>query len=581
MNELVDQQESNRLTEIERYRVLDSQPEQAFDRVTRLASEFFETPVAAISLCDRERLWFKSIVGLDCPEMPRSAGICSQVIYNDTPLVLHSASEHPEFHDHPMVADAPHVRFYAGAPLVTPSGQRIGSLCVADVKARPGFTSCEAGRLKDLASLVVDELELRLERMKAIRASDAKSSFLAAMSHEIRTPMNGVLGMTDLLLSTDDLGERQRQRIEVIKRSGHTLLALLDQILDLSKIEADKLELAKEPFDLRGLVQDLHALFQARAQEQDLWFDLMDRLGTVPTLLGDPLRIRQILSNFLNNAIKFTREGGVAIRASARSAGDDRFQIRLEVQDTGIGIDPASIDRVFAPFEQADISTCSQFGGTGLGLAICKRLAMMMGGDVGAESSPGQGSTFWLQVELEVASQEEKAEKSAAAGPADPKAQSRTTTSAQAATSKSAARAASAKRPNADEGGLAHILVAEDDPVNAYLVQEMLEAGSYRSTVVPDGSSVLELLDKEAFDLILMDGRMPDMSGLDVAQRIRQLPGAQASTPIIALTADAMSGDRERFLAGGMDDYVSKPIDQAVLFEAIDRCLQQNRPAAA
>ena len=351
MNELREQQEATRLVEIERYQVLDSEPEVAFDRVTKLASEFFGTPVAAISLCDRERLWFKSIVGLDIPECPRSAGICSQVIYNDNPLVLHSASEHPDFHDHPMVADAPHVRFYAGAPLVTPSGQRIGSLCVADVEARPGFTCEEAGRLKELASLVVDELELRLERMKAIRANHAKSDFLAAMSHEIRTPMNGVLGMTDLLLTTDDLGERQRQRVEVIQRSGRTLLALLDQILDLSKIEADKLELSKEPFDLRGLVQDLHALFQARAQEQQLWFDLMDRLGTVSPLLGDALRIRQILSNFLNNAIKFTREGGVALRASARSMPDGLIRVRLEVQDTGVGIEPGSIDRVFAHFE--------------------------------------------------------------------------------------------------------------------------------------------------------------------------------------------------------------------------------------
>ena len=581
MNELVEQQESNRLTEIERYQVLDSQPEQAFDRVTKLASEFFETPVAAISLCDRERLWFKSIVGLDCAEMPRTAGICSQVIYNDTPLVLHSASEHPEFHDHPMVADAPHVRFYAGAPLVTPSGQRIGSLCVADINARPGFTRAEAGRLKELASLVVDELELRLERMKAVRASDAKSSFLAAMSHEIRTPMNGVLGMTDLLLSNDDLAERQRQRIEVIKRSGHTLLALLDQILDLSKIEADKLELTKEPFDLRGLVQDLHTLFQARAQEQGLWFDLMDRLGTVPQLLGDPLRIRQILSNFLNNAIKFTREGGVAIRASARSMPNGNVQIRLDVQDTGIGIDPASIDRVFAPFEQADPSTCSQFGGTGLGLAICKRLAMMMGGDVGAESTQGQGSTFWLQAELEVADGQNASEKAASPEFRGPVSEPVMASAAQSAAPTTAARPAPSESAHADQHQQAHILVAEDDPVNAYLVEEILEAGGYSSTLVPNGRSVLDLLDKEPFDLILMDGRMPDMSGLEVAQKIRQLPNARASTPIIALTADAMSGDRERFLASGMDDYVSKPIDHAVLFAAIERCIQQSSRSAA
>ncbi|MDH3658649.1 MAG: ATP-binding protein [Alphaproteobacteria bacterium] len=578
MTELNDQQESTRLLEINRYQVLDSEPEQAFDRVTKLASEFFETPVAAISLCDQERLWFKSIVGLDILEMPRSAGICSQVIYNDTPLVLHSASDHPEFHDHPMVADAPHVRFYAGAPLVTPSGERIGSLCVADVDARPGFTCEEAGRLKDLASLVVDELELRLERMNAIRASDAKSAFLAAMSHEIRTPMNGVLGMTDLLLATDDLGERQRRRVEVIQRSGRTLLTLLDQILDLSKIEAEKLEVTKEPFDLRSLIQDLHVLFQARAQEQQLWFDLMDRLGAVPPLQGDHLRIRQILSNFLNNAIKFTREGGVALRASALRKPNGLVGVRVEVQDTGIGIGPESIDRVFAPFEQADASTCNQFGGTGLGLAICKRLASIMGGDVGAESTPGQGSTFWLQLELETAEKQDDADDAAPARGGDHG--SRPSSIAATPDPARAATGGTARTAHKNACGQVRILVAEDEPVNAFLVEEMLDAGGYASTVVHDGKSVLAALEKETFDLILMDSRMPDMNGLEVARRIRQLSDTRASTPIIALTADAMSGDRERFLAGGMNDYVSKPVDHAVLFEAIGRCLEQARSAA-
>ncbi|MGI9417008.1 MAG: ATP-binding protein [Geminicoccaceae bacterium] len=412
--------------------------------------------------------------------------------------------------------------------------------------------------------------------MKAIRASEAKSAFLAAMSHEIRTPMNGVLGMTDLLLTTDDLGERQRRRVEVIQRSGRTLLTLLDQILDLSKIEADKLEMAKEPFDMRALVQDVHALFQARAQEQQLWFDLMDRLGMVPPLLGDSLRIRQILSNFLNNAIKFTREGGVALHAGTCSRPSGRFQIRLEVQDTGIGIDPGSIDRVFAPFEQADLSTGSQFGGTGLGLAICKRLASMMGGDVGAESTPGQGSTFWLQIELETASEHDNENDPASSWPGKSSSQPPA-----AAAASAAARNVVSSSAHADEDQRAHILVAEDEPVNAYLIEEMLEAGGYTSTVVANGSLALELFDKEPFDLILMDGRMPDMSGLDVAERIRRLPDTRASTPIIALTADAVSGDRERFLAGGMDDYVSKPIDHVVLFAAIDRCLGRNRSAAA
>jgi GAF domain-containing protein len=319
MTDIALQEEARRVLEIERYQVLDSAPEAGFDRVTRLASEFFGAPVSAISLCDRERLWFKSIVGLDLPECPRTAGICSNVIYSNDPLILHSAAEHPRFRDHPMVCSAPHVRFYAGAPLVTPSGCRIGSLCIADLEARPGFTQAEGGRLKELASLVVDELELRLERQKALSASAAKSAFLAAMSHEIRAPMNGVLGMAELLLGADDLAPRHHRRIETILRSGETLLALLDQIFDLSKIEAGKLELDPKPFDLRELIQDLHALLQPRAQEKDLWFDLQDRLGAIGPVIGDPLRLRQILANLLSNGIKFTKEGGVALRAGARA----------------------------------------------------------------------------------------------------------------------------------------------------------------------------------------------------------------------------------------------------------------------
>lgn len=552
---LDDQQEMARISALNHYAVLDSEPEPAFERVTKLASEFFDVPVSSISFPVEERLWFKSIVGLNLNECPRAAGICSHVIESDTPLVLRDAQIDERFHDHPMVAGAPHVRFYAGAPLIAPSGHRVGSLCVADVKPRPGFAEADAGRLQELAMLVVDELELRMERKNAQRANEAKSAFLAAMSHEIRTPMNGVLGMAELLLTADDLSSRHRRRVEIIQRSGETLLTLLDQILDLSKIEAEKLELNTSPFDLRELVHDVHALFEPKAQSKNLWFDLKDRLGGHHLVIGDALRIRQILSNFLGNAIKFTEEGGVSLTAAIDDVTSATAKVRFEIKDTGLGIPSDDLERVFSPFEQGDRLTWSKFGGTGLGLAICKKLALLMGGGVGVDSVQGKGAIFWLEIDLPrqepdqlpSASLEVSARPKVMAGPA-----------------MSSAR----------------ILVAEDEPDMAILIEDMLHEAGHEAIIAHDGASVLRLLEEQTFDMVLMDGRMPDMSGFEATAKIRALTDDRAKIPIIALTAEAMTGDRERFLSAGMDDYVSKPIDYEKLVQAICRCGKLNRTQA-
>ena len=301
------------------------------------------------------------------------------------------------------------------------------------------------------------------------------------------------------------------------------------------------------PFDLRELIQDIHALFGPKAQGKALWFDLLDRLGENHLVVGDALRIRQILSNFLGNAIKFTEQGGLSLLAVVEPGPANSAKARFEIKDTGVGIEQTALDRVFAPFEQADRLTWSKFGGTGLGLAICKKLARLMGGDVGVESVPGRGSTFWLEINLDLQCAKVPSLETAGSSPVAVK--------------------SSPVPPSS-----CNVLVAEDDPDMAMLMDDMLKEAGHKVTIANDGAGVLKALEDRAFDVILMDGRMPDMSGFETTDHIRRLPDERANIPIIALTAEAMTGDRERFLSAGMDDYVSKPVSYDLLLRAIDRC---------
>jgi signal transduction histidine kinase len=399
----------------------------------------------------------------------------------------------------------------------------------------------------------IDEQQaMRLDRDAAIEANRLKSEFLATMSHEIRTPMNGVLGMCELLQRTD-LDKRQRHLSDTILRSARSLLEILNDILDFSKIEAGRLELENAAFAPAEIVQTVCAPFVAAAQAKGLEFVVRIEAGVPTLLVGDALRLRQVLTNLVSNAIKFTERGSVSVTCTLSGIRTDGIELRLAVSDTGIGVAASAQNRIFDPFAQADAQTTRRYGGTGLGLAIVRRLVTLMGGRVELRSSPGQGSTFIFTALLQRPVAEDLQRPVIdATGP----------------------RFSSAFAPS--------ILLAEDNAVNREVLTEMLEHIGCRVTAVENGALALAAVAGEDFDAILMDCQMPVMDGHTAASELRALERAAAQKPtfIIALTADATAENRRRCIEAGMDEVVTKPISQARLRNIILEAVRPANPKA-
>ena len=545
-----------RLAALRATALLDSPAEPEFDRLTSLAARILRVPVALTSLVDDRRQFFKSCFGLPDPVAsergtPLSHSFCQHVVRTGEPLVISDAREVADLRDNLAIRDLGLIA-YLGVPLMAPGGEVLGSFCAIDHEPRE-WTADDIATVRDLAHAVMTEIalreELRLQRETeaaleeardaAQSASRAKSDFVANMSHEIRTPLNGVIGMLQLLDGTA-LSDDQHRYVRTALSSGDALLGVVNDVLDFSKVEAGRLALDEHDFDLRLLVEETCEMLApaAQAKSVELLHEIDD--GLPSSVRSDAARWRQVLSNLLSNAIKFTREGEVVVRVAYDGAG----VVRLEVSDTGIGIAPERLAALFEPFTQADASTTRHFGGTGLGLAISRRLVELLGGDLTVESVPGEGSTFGFGAPVGAGDASRPTRPGRRAIPAtavilvaDPNARSRAALCAQ----------------------LSELARRTEVPVLALTTAA--------------GGEALETLRAGEHAAVLMDVQMPGVDGFEATTRIRALEDDAAGVPIIAMTAGAMEGDRERCLRAGMDDYLAKPVREPDLDAILERWL--------
>jgi two-component system, sensor histidine kinase and response regulator len=396
---------------------------------------------------------------------------------------------------------------------------------------------CFATDITDRKSAEEDLLSAKEE---AERANRLKSEFLANMSHEIRTPLNAIIGFTDVLME-DEHEEEKQERLSIIKHSGQTLLAIINDILDLSKIEADKIVIENDSFSLHSLFEHFSTMFGKTAELKGLDFIVAVDENAPRLLYGDEKRLEQILINLLSNAFKFTHQGRVEMRCKYEES-----QLIILVRDTGVGIPEEKQESIFNPFEQADSSTVKQFGGTGLGLAICKRLARIMGGEITLKSAEGKGSEFCVRLPFQESESEER--KIVAKEQVKVK-----------------------KRPED-----LRVLLAEDNPINQKLIIAILEKGGVSCDVADDGAIALDKLKHGKYDLLLLDMQMPVMDGEEVLRRIRKEENLK-KIKIIALTAHALKGDEEKYLAMGSDGYISKPVNKDLLLKTVDEMVNESQ----
>lgn len=395
--------EAQRLDALKRYQVLDTLPEESFDRLTRIASTVIGVPIALVSLIDSNRQWFKSACGLDATETSRDIAFCAYAILDYEPFIVENALEDPRFQDNPLVQGPPNIRFYAGVPLRTPDNFLIGTLCVIDSEPRQ-LSPEHIKLLKDLSCIVIDEMELRMQKRAvedaaqlANKANLAKSQFLSNMSHELRTPLNAILGFAQLLQMDTHLDSDNQESVNEIHKAGTHLLTIINEILDLSRIEAGKVKLDIGPVEVTRLFDEIGPLVQPLANQFEVNVDFSNSPPTHASVKADQLRLKQVLINIVSNAIKYSGDGDKV--TITQDLDNSKQLLRISVSDKGPGIPSTQMDKLFEPFNRLGAEK-TNIQGSGIGLAITKQLVELMDGHIGVDSEVGVGTTFWVEFSI-------------------------------------------------------------------------------------------------------------------------------------------------------------------------------------